>query len=139
MALMMLFFFFFFLRFARLIIDQLTNVHIHTYTCMCANITCSTVFNLYYVCTYTYEKKRREAERESEDYAHQRRRQSRREARLWFFLFLCTGKRFTCKLNERKHIYAKNRRRGAEKARVNSCCNATSTLTTLMGCVCQHM
>ncbi len=84
MALMMLFFLF--LSSSCPIDNWSIDKCAHTYTCMCANITCSTVPDLCYVCTYAYEKKRREAERESEDYAHQRRRRrSRREARLWFF------------------------------------------------------
>ncbi len=60
------------------------------------------------------KKEEREREKESKDYAHQRRR-TRRQARLWFVLLLCTSKRFACKFNERKHLYAENRRRGAKK------------------------
>jgi len=37
---------------------------------MCANITCSTVFNLYYVCTYTYEKKKEERQKEKVKITH---------------------------------------------------------------------
>ncbi len=106
---------------------------------MCANITCSTVFNLYYVCTYAYEKKRREAERESEDYAHQRRRQSRREARLWFFS--------SCALVSVLHASSMSvniymlriGEEGPKKQEQTRVAMMTGTLTTLVGCVYQHM
>ncbi len=65
------FFFFFFLRFPRLIIDQLTNVHIHTPVCVRTLLVWQSSTDITYVCTYAYEKKKgKEREREKAKITH---------------------------------------------------------------------